>query len=182
MSETTMSSGNNLSSDEWRDFDFSTVKVEKARATRVIPKREIVRFVMVGLLSGIAIWLMRLALESWVMDPLFCRTPDMASVCANASPIAFVIALVAVGIVAATVLASGRVFRAVIITAATFTGLGALWLLLNARGAVTATLLAAIFTAGLYLFFALVASVKRYTLATLLLIVLVAAFWFLARA
>jgi len=177
-----VSNGGESSSDEWKDFDFSTVDVEKARATRVLPKQEILRILVVGLLGGAVVWLMYLALENWAIKSLFCGTPDTANVCTNASLISFVIALVVTGIIAATILASMRVFRAIVITAATFVSLGALWSLLNTRGTVVATLLTAVFATGLYLFFALIASVKRYVLAAALLIVLVTAFWFLAQA
>jgi hypothetical protein len=182
MSETMVSNGGNLSSDEWKDFDFSSVKVEKPRATRALPRREILRFIVVGLFSGAMVWLVRLAFESWVMGPLFCRTPDTASVCANASPISFTVALVVVGVIMSAILASQRVFRAVVITAATFTCLGALWPLLNLRDTVSATALMAVFATGFYLFFALIAAVKRYALAIILTAALTVAFWLLARS
>ena len=182
MNETMVSSGSDLSSDEWKDFDFSSVKVEKPRATRVLPKREILRFIVIGLLGGLAIWLLRMAVENWIMGPLFCRTPDTTSVCASAVPISFTIALVIVGMIAASILASGRVFRAVVITAATFVSLGALWPLINSRSTAIALLLMPIFTVGLYLFFALITAVKRYFLAIILVVALVIAFWILARA
>ncbi|MCL2451705.1 hypothetical protein FWD20_02415 [Candidatus Saccharibacteria bacterium] len=181
MSETMVSSGSNLTSDEWRDFDFSTVKVEKPRATRMLPKREAIRLVVVGALSGAAVWLMSLALQAWVMQPLFCRTPDTASICANAGVTSFVISLGVAGIVAATILVSKRVFRAIIITAATFTSLGALWPLLDGRSAALAAVIMAVFAVGLNLFFSLVLAIKRYTLAMLLATALVVAFWLLAR-
>ena len=176
-----VSGGSNLSSDEWKDFDFSTVAVEKPRATRALPKREVVRFIVIGLLSGAAVWLVRLALENWAMRPLFCRTPDTASICANAASTSFIISLVMVGIIASAILASGRVFRAVVITAATFVSLGALWPLLNARNAIVATAITAAFAVGLYLLFALVAAIKRYILAAILLAAATIIFWLLVR-
>jgi hypothetical protein len=174
--------GNNLPSDEWKDFDFSSVKVDKPRATRALPKREILRFIVIGLLSGVAVWLVRLAVENWAMQPLFCRTPDTASVCANASLTSFIIALTVVGIIAAAIMASQRVFRAVVITLATFVSLGALWPLLNGRSAALATIITAVFATGLYLFFSLIAAVKRYALAVILAAALTVAFWLLVRA
>jgi hypothetical protein len=177
-----MTSGNGgASSDEWRDFDFSTVEVEKSRATRILPKHEALRFLAVGLLSGVAVWLLRLAIANWVMQPIFCKTPDTASVCANIGPISFTISLIIVGIIAITILASRRVFRAAVITLATFISLGALWPLLDPRSTVVSTILTAAFAVGLYLFFALIAAVKRYTLAVTLITVLVVAFWLLVR-
>jgi hypothetical protein len=182
MSETMVSGGSNLSSDEWKDFDFSTVQVETPRATRALPKREIIRFVVIGLLSGVAVWLVRLALQAWVMQPLFCRTPDTASVCTNAPMTSFIIALAVVGIVSASIMASQRVFRAVVITAATFVSLCALWPLLDGRDAIMATAITAAFTIGLYLFFSFIAAIKRYTLAVILTVALTVAFWLLARS
>jgi len=177
-----MVSGSDTSSDEWKDFDFSTVEVEKPRATRTLPKREVLRLVVVGFLSGIAVWLGRLAFEEWAMKPLFCRTPDTASVCANAGLTSFVICLVVVGIIAVAILASNRVFRAAVITTAALVSVGALWPLLNVRGAVVATILAAVFATGFYLLFALIAAIKRYVLAMILMAALIVVFWLVVRA
>ena len=177
-----MSGGNSLNSDEWKDFDFSTVKVEKPRATRALQKREVTRLVIIGLVRGAFVWLVRLALENWVMRPLFCRTPDTASVCTDASMISFIIALVLVGIIATTILASQRIPRAILIATAAFVSVGALWPLLSMRGAVMATVITALFTAGLFLFFALVAAVKHRSLSIILLAALTLAFWLLVRA
>lgn len=182
MSQTMVSSGGTSEPDEWKDFDFSTVKVEKPRATRVLPRREAIRLAIIGLAGGALVWILRLILESWVLSPLFCRTPDTVSICANAGSTAFVMSLIIVGSVAVSLLVSARVFRPVLITLATFVSLGALWFILDSRGAILATFLSAIFGVLLYLFFASIAAVKRYILATVLMIALVIAFWLLARA
>jgi hypothetical protein len=181
MSETMVSGDSNLPSDEWKDFDFSTVKVEKPRATRSLPKREVIHFAVTGFLGGAITWLMHLAVKNWVMFPLFCRTPDTASVCTNSGSISFVIALIVTGIILAAILASRRVFRAVVITAAVFVCLGALWPILNTRGAIWATILTALFAVVLYLFFALIAAIKRNLLSVILMAALIAAFWLLVR-
>lgn len=170
------------SSDEWKDFDFSTVKVEKPRATRPLPRRELMRLLVIGLLSGVLAWVLRLVLEAWVLSPLFCRTPDTANICANAGSTSFVMSLIIVGSIATLMLVSARVFRPVLISFATFVSLGALWMILDSRNAVLSTFLAAVFGALLYLFFALIAAVKRYLLATILMVALVVAFWLLAKA
>ena len=167
--------------DDWKDFDFNAVNLEKPRTTRALPRHEVVRLAVVGFVGGALVWAARLALENWLMRPLFCRTPDTATVCANAGATSFVIALVVVGAVAAALLARQRVFRAVLISVATFVGLGALWTLLDGRSWLVATLLSALFATILYLFFALVAAVKKYALATILLAILVVGFWLLAR-
>lgn len=177
-----VSSSNSSNSDEWKDFDFSTVKVEKPRATRPLPRREFARLAVVGLLSGALVWVLRLIIEAWVLSPLFCRTPDTASICANAGSTSFVMSLIIVGSIATSILVSARVFRPVLVSAATFVSLGALWMILDSRSAILSTFLAAIFGALLYLFFALIAAVKRYLLATILMVALVIAFWLLAKA
>ena len=81
--------------------------------------------------SGVAVWLVHMALEAWVMRPLFCRTPDTASIWSGAGSTSFIIAIGVVGVITASLLASGRVFRSVLITVATFVSLGALWPLLD---------------------------------------------------
>ena len=182
MNETMVSGDNNPVSDEWKNFDFSSAKTEKVRATRSLPKREIIQFATVGFSGGVLVWLMRLIIENQIMSPLFCQTPDTAAVCASANSTSFIISLIVISIIAAAILASQRMFRAIIITAAVAVCLGALWPLLDMRGAVSATFLTAFFATGLYLFFALIAAVKRNTLAMSLILVLTVAFWLLARA
>ena len=182
MSQTMVSSGDGSNPDEWKDFDFSTVKVEKPRATRPLPSREFTRLVVVGLLGGALAWALRLIIEAWVLSPLFCRTPDTASICANAGSTSFIMSLIVVGSIAASILVSARVFRPILISAATFVSLGVLWVILDSRSTVLSIFLAAIFGALLYLFFALIAAVKRYLLATILMVALVIAFWLLAKA
>lgn len=177
-----VSSGGSASPDEWKDFDFSTVKVEKSRATRSLPRREVLRLVVIGLAGGALVWILRLILESWVLSPLFCRTPDTASICTNAGSTSFVMSLIVIGSISVSLLVSARVFRPVLISLATFISLGALWSILDSRGAALATLITAIFGMLLYLFFALTAAVKRYILATIITIALVIAFWLLAKA
>ncbi len=97
MSQTMVSSGGNPDPDEWKDFDFSTVKIEKPRATRPLPRREIVRLIIIGLVGGALVWILRLMLESWVLSPLFCRTPDTVSICTNAGSTAFIMSLIIIG-------------------------------------------------------------------------------------
>ena len=167
--------------DDWKDFDFNAVNLEKPRPTRTVPRSEMVRLAITGLLGGALVWLVRLALEAWLMRPLFCRTPDTATVCVSAGATSLVLALIIVGGIAAAVLTKARVFRATLVSLATFVALAALWPLLDGRNWLVATLLSALFAALLYLFFALVAAIKKYVLAVVLLAVLVMAFWLLAR-
>lgn len=175
-----MASNNQSSNDEWKDFDFSTVKVDKPRATRVLPRREIVRFVVAGLVAGAMVWLVRLALEAWVMNPIFCRTPDTASICTNAANTSFIISLIIVGLITSSILAASRVFRSAIISAATFVSLAALWPVVNNRNVFVSIVIMAIFATLLYLFFSMIAAVKRYLLAVVLLIVFTISFWLIS--
>jgi len=171
----------NADSDEWKDFDFSAVNPGRSRSARALSRGELWRLVIAGIISGALVWLVRLALEYWFMRPLFCRTPDTATVCTNAAATSFVVALVIVGAIAASILATHRVFRATLISVATFVALGALWPLLDNHTWFIATILAVLFTTGLYLFFGLVAAVKKYVLAVLAMAILVLLFWWLAR-
>ncbi len=183
MSETMVSGdGNVKNTDEWKDFDFSAVETKKSHATRALPKNELIRFGIIGVLSGVLVWLLRLAFEAWVMNPLFCRTPDTASVCTNAGSTSFIVSLIAVGIIASSVLTGARVFRSILISAATFISLGALWPLLNSKSALAACVWSAFFAVVLYLFFAMIAAVKRYVLAIILIVALTIAFWLFVRA
>ena len=177
MNETMLQNNDKSGSDEWKDFDFSTVNVEKPRVTRVLPKREVLWFVIIGLIAGAAVWLVRLAVEAWIISPLFCRTPDTASICASAGHTSFVTALIIIGLIVSSILTASRVFRSVLISAATFVSLAALWPILHNRSAVAAVIISAMFCALLYLFFSMIAAVKRYLLAIVLLVAFVVAFW-----
>lgn len=181
MSETMVSSGNQPNSDEWSNFDFSTVKVEKPRATRRLPKREVIRLAAAGLFGGASVWLLSLAFEDWVVSPLFCRTPDTASVCLNADVTSFAISAVAVVAILISILAAGRVFRAALISLASIVSLAALWPLLDGKSGLVATIIAAMFGALLFVFFAMIAATKRYALAVILTTVLTLGFWIIAR-
>ena len=183
MSETMVSGGNSSNSDEWKDFDFSSVnKTEKTQVTRQLSRSEIIKFIVIGIVAGVSIWLLRLVLESWVISPLFCRTPDTVSVCTGAGTISFTIALGVVGLIATAILTSGRAFRAVVTSLATFVSFGALWPILDKQSAIVACLFSAGFTTLLFLFFALISSIKRYLLAVILLIVLTIVFWLFVRS
>ena len=167
-------------SDNWKDFDFDKVKV-KDDTVRPLPKREMIRFVIVGIAGGVLVWLFRLALENWAMKPLFCRTPDTAQICVSAGTTSFIIALVVVGIVMSALLSHARVFRSILITLATFVSLGALWPMLDGHEWLVAALATALFATGLYLFFALTAALKKYLPAVILLALFTVGFWFLVR-
>ncbi len=166
--------------DNWKDFDFNKAN-NKESMIRPLPLRETIRFVAAGLMGGVLVWLFRLALENWAMKPLFCRTPDTASVCANADMTSFIIALVVVGIIMSVLLSYARAFRATLITLATFVSLGALWPILDNREWLVATLWLALFATALYVFYALIAATKKYILAVVLLALLTSGFWLLVR-
>jgi hypothetical protein len=166
--------------DHWKDFDFDKSNTED-QAVRPLPRRETIRFIAAGLIGGALVWLSQLALENWAMKPLFCRTPDTASVCVNADTTSFIIALVVVGIIMSALLSNARVFRSVLITMATFVSLGALWPMLNGKELLIATLAMALFGTALYLFFALTAALKKFLPAIFLLAALTVGFWFLVR-
>ena len=170
----------NSQNDDWKNFDFSKLPTEDKRWTRTLSRSEIVHFVVVGLISGVVVWLARMAMESWVMKPLFCRTPDTATVCSAAPTTSFVIALVVVGIIATGVLSHQKTARALLISVATFVSLGALWHMLDSFSWLAAVGAAAGFTALLILFFGYIVTIKRYFVAMLLMAALVAGFWLLA--
>jgi hypothetical protein len=59
--------------------------------------RKVLRLALIGLAAGLLIWAVRLALEAWLLRPLFCRTPDTATICLNVPADAYIAALVLVG-------------------------------------------------------------------------------------
>jgi len=86
--------------------------------------------VLAGLVAGIVGWLLQLSLKTWVIAKLFCDSPDTFAVCSNGGTIAWVVAMVIVGIASLLVLVRSGVFRPLLVILASLIALwGAnLWL------------------------------------------------------
>ncbi|MDR0957132.1 MAG: hypothetical protein LBM09_00960 [Candidatus Nomurabacteria bacterium] len=163
--------------EDWSDFDFSTVDLSKNSPIKMPLKQEISRVILLGIISGASAWLLRLAFENWVMNPLFCRTADTVSVCANSKLISFVISLVVVGIIVAAISVAVRVHRGIVVSLATFASFGALFTILSNQNILGAILLSSGFTVALFLIFLMINAIKKTALSFILTVVFAGAFW-----
>jgi len=175
-----MMSGGNVTetTEDWSDFDFSSVKLEKERVVTITTRKEIIQTIIIGLVGGALVWMFKLVFENWVMRPLFCRTPDTAAICANNHLSSFIIAIVIVGAISTAIAIAMRTYRALVISLATFVSFGALWGILNAQTTVwTPFIISAIFLALLYLFFTSLGSIKKTSTAIILILLSMVLFW-----
>ena len=172
---------NQTFSDDWSDFDFSKVKIESARAVRALTRREILQAAIIGFLSGFATWLIYLALNLWILQPLFCRTSDTATICASSNSISFAVSLIIIGMIAMSILTSRRVSRATLVTLASFVTFSALWNLLNSQTEFLAPIFSAIFMMLIFLLFTMISAIQKNLLAPILSVIFVAAFWLFVK-
>jgi hypothetical protein len=68
--------------------------------------------------TGLLLWPLTLAIRTWALRPLFCRTPDAATICNNSDVAAYIAALILLGVMAAALLTRWRVHRPVLIALA----------------------------------------------------------------
>jgi hypothetical protein len=171
------------SPDDWSSFDFSAIKREKTadRTVRALPRRDFMRVLVAGLAGGIAAWLLKMALEAWVIRPLFCGTPDGAAVCVNGAAGAFVASLVIVGLVTLAILAAARMERSLIISVATWASVAALWSLLSSQSWWAGALLTGLFAAGLYLLFTMISTLKNTWIGIVVSALTVLVWWLIVR-
>lgn len=77
-----------------------------------------------GLFVGIVGWLVSMAIQAWIIEPIFCRSAQTFNVCSNGGTIGWTIALIVVSIVGLLSLVRTGVFRPLLVVLA---ALIALW-------------------------------------------------------
>ncbi len=131
---------------------------------------------LAGAFVGLFGWLLSLALNSWVLVPVFCRSADTTSACSNAPLTAWIIAYILVSIVGLFMLIRANVFRPLLVVAAALLTLWAvgLWFVSSAWW------VGLIWSGGLfavaYALYAWLASAKRFAYALIAIVVLVILF------
>ncbi len=159
----------------------SASATEKRSILRKFERREIIIATIVGFVAGALAWLAKMGLDKWVMDPLFCKTPDTFAVCQNAGSISYVVALVLVGILAVSVMHAMRLYRPLLIAVA---ALASIWGIATWLGPLVwwqATLWDAVIVALSFLLFGLVAQIRRFGLSFFIMLALVVAFQFVVK-
>lgn len=87
-------------------------------------QRSVVGAALTGLFVGIVGWLTTMAIQAWIIEPIFCRSAQTANVCSSGGTIAWVTALIIVSIVGLLSLVRTGVFRPLLVVLA---ALIALW-------------------------------------------------------
>lgn len=126
-----------------------------------------------GLVVGMAGWLASLAIQQWIIDPVFCRSSQTATICANGDAVAWTIAMIVVSIFGLLSMVRWNVFRPLLVALA---ALIALW---GVHGwlAPLEWWQAMLWHGGLFMFayllFAWVARINAFVIALILTILLI---------
>ena len=96
-----------------------------------VGRNSLVQGLFVGAIVGFLGWLLTLAINSWVMDPVFCRSADTASICSNSGMISWASAFIIMSVFGLFMLIRGNVFRPLLVVLAVMVTLWAtgLWFL-----------------------------------------------------
>lgn len=129
-----------------------------------------------GAFVGFFGWLLTIAINHWVLVPVFCRSADTTGACSNAPLTAWIIAYVLVSIIGLFMLIQANVFRPLLVAAAALLTLWAvgLWFMTSAWwvGLLWETALFAL----AYALYTWLASARRFAYALIAIIVLVVLF------
>lgn len=74
----------------------------------------------IGAFVGVLGWLLMLGINNWVLEPVFCRSADMQSVCSNSGLTSWIIAYILVNIVGLFMLIRAGIFRPLLVVLAAF--------------------------------------------------------------
>lgn len=144
--------------------------------------REIITYGFAGFAAGVLTWLAKIGLDNWVMEPLFCRTPDTFSVCQNAGSISFVTALVLVGVLSVSFLYLAKTFRPLLVVLAAFTSIWGIITWLGPLDWWQAMLWCGVISLLAFTFYGLVAQIKRFAVPFATMLALIIVFQFFVKS
>ncbi len=130
----------------------------------------------IGVFVGLFGWALMLAINGWILDPVFCRSADTASTCANADLTAWIIAHVVVSIIGLFMLIRANVFRPLLVTLAALATLWAVGLWFVSSDLWVGFLWETVLFALAYALFTWIASAKRFFYAVIVITILVILF------
>lgn len=150
-------------------------EVNTTKAYIAPDRRSVVGTLLTGLVVGLVGWLLSLAIQMWIIEPIFCRSPQTFAVCANGGTIGWAIAMIIASVASLLSLVRSGVFRPLLVVLASIIALwgasawlgplpwwqGILW-----HGALFALA---------YVLFAWVARLTNFLLAVIITIVLIIA-------
>ena len=142
----------------------------------VAPDRHsILGTVLTGLVVGLVGWLLSLAIQTWIIDPVFCRSPQTFAVCANGGTIGWVIAMILVSIASLLSLVRNGVFRPLLVVLASLIALWGASAWLGPLPWWQGMLWHGVLFALAYALFAWVARLSNFLIAVIITIVLIVA-------
>lgn len=136
-------------------------------------QRSAIGAAITGFMVGAAGWLMSMAIQAWVIEPIFCRSTQTYNVCSNGGTVAWVIALIMVSIVGLLSLVRTGVFRPLLVVLATLSALWGASAWLGPLPWWQALLWQGLLFAVAYSLFAWVARFKSFLISLILTIVVV---------
>lgn len=136
-------------------------------------QRSVVGAAITGLFVGIAGWLASMAIQAWIIEPIFCRSAQTFNVCSNGGTIAWTVALIIVSIVGLLSLVRTGVFRPLLVVLATLIALWGVSVWLGPLPWWQAALWHGILFALAYSLFAWVARIQSFLLSLIVTLVLI---------
>lgn len=138
-------------------------------------RRSVLGTVLTGLVVGVVGWLLSLAIQTWIIDPVFCRSPQTFAVCANGGTIGWVIAMILVSIASLLSLVRNGVFRPLLVVLASLIALWGASAWLGPLPWWQGMLWHGVLFALAYALFAWVARLSNFLIAVIVTIVLIVA-------
>lgn len=147
--------------------------VIEERPAVIVGRSSFITSTVIGAVVGFVGWLLMLGIYHWVLNPVFCRSADTATACANSGLTSWIIAFAIMSVVGLFMLIRANVFRPLLIVVAAFVTLWALGLwflpLVWWLGLIWNTILFAL----AYALYAWLASADRFIFALIAIVVLV---------
>lgn len=135
--------------------------------------RSLVGVAVTGLAVGLIGWLVNMAIQSWIIEPIFCRSTQTFDVCSNGGTISWAIAMIIVSIIGLLSLVRSGVFRPLLVVLAVLIALWGASAWLGPLSWWEAMIWQGVIFAFAYSLFAWVARLQSFLLSLIVTIVLV---------
>lgn len=140
----------------------------------VAPDRaSIIGTLLTGLVVGLVGWLLSMAIQMWIIEPVFCRSPQTFAVCSQGGTIGWVVAMIIVSVASLLSLVRSGVFRPLLVVLASLIALWGASAWLGPLSWWQAMIWHGVLFALTYLLFAWVARLSNFLLAMIVTIVLI---------
>lgn len=148
----------------------------KQQSVSSMGRSSLLASIVVGALVGMFGWLLTIAIHSWVLTPIFCRSSDTATACTNSGTTAWVIGFVLVSIIGLFMLIRANIFRPLLVVLAAIVTLWVFGLAFLSSVWWVGSFWSGVLFALAYALYTWVASAKQFAYALVGMIVLVVLF------